>query len=95
MKQINFKLLEGKLKPCGTVGWKDCTAETLRKRDLLLSRNLRYFSFKYIYIYIFVNFKILIIEFHVLYVLNMHIKFHSNQMLFIIRSINLFFYTQF
>ena len=38
-----------------------------------------------------VNFKNLTIEFHVPYVLNMHIKFHSNRMLFTIRSINLFF----
>ena len=38
---------------------------------------------KYIYIYI-VNFKNLI--------LIMHIKFYSNKMLFIIRSINLFFF---
>ena len=30
----------------------------------------------YIYIYIFVNFENLIIEFYVLYILNMHIKFH-------------------
>ena len=52
---------------------------------------LMLFTFRYIYIYI-VNLKILIIEFHVLYVFNMHIKFYSNKMLFIIRSINLFFF---
>ena len=28
---------------------------------------------------------------HVLYILNMHVNFHINQMLFTIRSINLFF----
>ena len=33
----------------------------------------------------------LIARVYVLYVLNKHIKFHVNQMLFIIRSINLFF----
>ena len=37
------------------------------------------------------NFKNLTVEFHVSYILNMHIKFCSNQMLFTIRSINLFF----
>ena len=31
------------------------------------------------------------IPLYVLYILNMHIKFRSNQMLFTIRSINLFF----
>ena len=36
MEQINFNLLEGKLKPRGTVDWKDCTTETSRKRDFLL-----------------------------------------------------------
>ena len=29
-----------------------------------------------------------IVGLHILYVLNMHVKFHTNQMLFIIRSIN-------
>ena len=38
-----------------------------------------------------VNFKNLTVEFHVPYVLNMHIKFHSNRILFTIWSINLFF----
>ena len=96
MEQINFNLLEGKLKPCGTIGWKDCTRETSMKRDFLLFMDLCYFTFRYIYIYIYiVNFENLIIEFYVVYILNTHIKFYSNKMLFIIRSINLFFYTQF
>ena len=34
--KINFNLLEGKLKPCGTVGWKDCTKE-------LQGRGISYF----------------------------------------------------
>ena len=42
-------------------------------------------------IFFFVNFENLTTEFRVLYVLNMHIKFCSNQMLVTIRSINLFF----
>ena len=49
----------------------------------------------YIYIYISflgVNFENLTVKFHVLYVLNMHIKFRSNRMLFTIKSINLFLY---
>ena len=37
------------------------------------------------------NFKNLTIEFYVLYVFNIHIKFYSNWMLFTIQSINLFF----
>ena len=37
------------------------------------------------------NFENLTIEFHVPYVLNMHIKIRSNWMLFTIRSIKLFF----
>ena len=36
-------------------------------------------------------FENLTIELHVLYVLKTHVKFHVNQMLFIIRFINLFF----
>nr|POE57671.1 hypothetical protein CFP56_38452 [Quercus suber] len=32
MEQINFNLLEGKLKLRGIVGWKDCSTETSRKR---------------------------------------------------------------
>ena len=36
-------------------------------------------------------FKILTIGLHILYVLNKHVKFHINQILFSIRFINLFF----
>ena len=49
----------------------------------------------YIYIYISflgVNFENLTVKFYVFYVLNMHIKFRSNRMLFTIKSINLFLY---
>ena len=49
------------------------------------SSNLSYISF------FGVNFKNLTIEFHVPYVLKMHIKFRSNRMLFTIQSINFFF----
>ena len=45
--------------------------------------------------FFFLNFENLPVEVHVFYVLNMYIKFNSNQMLFTIRLINLFFYTQF
>ena len=38
-----------------------------------------------------IYFRNLIVKVYVLYVLNKHIKFHVNKMLFIIRSINLFF----
>ena len=51
--------------------------------------NLLYISF------LRVNFENLIDESHVPYVLNMHINFRSNRMLFTIQLINLFFYTQF
>ena len=37
------------------------------------------------------EFENLIVEFHVPYIFNMHIKFRLNQILFNIRSINLFF----
>ena len=38
-----------------------------------------------------IYFENLIVGLHVLYVLNMHVKFHSNGTLFTIKSINLFF----
>ena len=41
-----------------------------------------------IYLFFFVNFENQTIEFHVFYILNMHIKFCLNQILF---TINLFF----
>ena len=41
--------------------------------------------------FFFVNFENLTIELHVPYVLNMHVKFRLNWILFIILSINLFF----
>ena len=41
------------------------------------------------------NFENLIIRFHVLNVLNTHVKFHSNRMLFTIRLINIFFMYKF
>ena len=37
------------------------------------------------------NFENLTVRLHVLYILNTHVKFRSNRMLFTIRSINLFF----
>jgi len=53
-------------------------------------QSLNFSNFLYI-LFLGMNFKNLIVKFHVLYVLNMHIKFRLNWMLFIIRSINLFF----
>ena len=47
--------------------------------------NFFYISFFSVY------FENLIVEFYIFYVLNMHIKFHSNWILFTIQSINLFF----
>ena len=47
--------------------------------------------FKIYILFLSVNFENLTVKFHVPYVLNMYIKFLSNQMLFTIQSINLFF----
>ena len=57
---------------------------------LLIPVGLYFSNFSYIS-FLGVNFKNLTVEFHVPYVLNMHIKFCSNQILFIVWSINLFF----
>ena len=57
------------------------------RKNKVLERNFLNFS----YLFFGVNFENLTVEFHILYVLNMHIKFRSNRMLFTIRSINLFF----
>ena len=59
---------------------------SMRSHDKVVNAKLLYLAAKLI--------TPLIVKFHIFYVLNMHIKFHSNQMLFIIQSINLFFYTQ-
>ena len=40
-------------------------------------------------------FEILIVELHVFYAFKTHVEFHVNQMLFTIRSINLFFIDNF
>ena len=57
-----------------------------------LQTNFERNSSNFSYISFFgVNFENLTVEFHVPYVLNMHIKFCSNQMLFTISSINFFF----
>ena len=53
-------------------------------------RNKVSLNFSYI-IFLGVNFENLTVEFHILYVINMHIKFHLNQILFTIWLINLFF----
>ena len=62
--------------------------------QISLKINSSNFNFIYIYIYIYifnVNFKNLIVKFYVSYVLNIHIKFCLNRILFIIQLINLFF----
>ena len=48
------------------------------------------FQISYIFLFFSVNFKNLFVKLYVSYVLNMRIKFCSNWILFIIRSINLF-----
>ena len=57
--------------------YKDKT-QTLNKVSLRLETNFSYISF------LDVNFENLIVKFHIPYVLNMHIKFRSNYMLFTI-----------
>ena len=57
------------------------------RKNKVLEINFLNFS----YLFFGVNFENLTVEFHIFYVLNMHIKFRSNRMLFTIRSINLFF----
>ena len=54
-------------------------------------RNSSNFLYIYIYIFFVVNFENLTVEFYILYILNKHIGFYINQMLFIIQPINLFF----
>ena len=55
------------------------------KNKVSLQTNLEKNSSNFSYIYFLgVNFENLTIEFHVSYVLNMHIKFRSNRILFII-----------
>ena len=48
-------------------------------------------NFLYIFFLFFVNFENLTVKLYAHYVFNMNIKFYSNWILFIIRSINLFF----
>ena len=53
-----------------------------------LKRNFSNFSYNS---FLGVNFENITVEFHVPYVLNMYIKFHSNHILFTMQSINLYF----
>ena len=53
-----------------------------------LKRNFSNFSYNS---FLGVNFENVTVEFHVPYVLNMYIKFHSNHILFTMQSINLYF----
>ena len=68
--------------------WRAWIYHFLPKSLASLERNFT--NFLYIS-FLCVNFENLTVEFHVPYVLNMYIKFHSNWILFIIRLINLFF----
>ena len=60
--------------------------QTNLERNSLNFSNISFFG---------VQFENLTVEFHIPYVLNMHIKFLSNRILFTIRSINLFFIQNF
>ena len=62
----------------------------MNKVFLQTSLEENFLNFSYIYI-LSVNFENLTVEFHVPYVLNIHMKFGSNWILFTIWSINLFF----
>ena len=60
--------------------------------DLSLQISLERNPSNLLYIFLLdVNFENTIVELHVLYVLNTHVKFHLNRMLFTIQSMNLFF----
>ena len=62
------------------------------KNKVSLQTSLERNSSNFSYISFFcLNFEDLTVKFHVLYVLNMHIKFLSNWILFTIWSVNLFF----
>ena len=63
-----------------------------QKNTISLQTNLEINFSNFSYTSFFcVNFENLTVEFHVPYVLNMHIKLRSNWILFTIRLINLFF----
>ena len=66
----------------------------MNKASLQLSLERNFSNFSYIS-FLGVNFEYLIIEFHVSYVLNIHIKFPSNRMLFTIQFRNLFYIHKF
>ena len=64
----------------------------LYKNKVSLQTSLERNSSNFSYIsFLGMNFENLTVEFHVPYILNIHIKFHSNRILFTIWSINLFF----
>ena len=66
--------------------------QTQKKKEQSFSPSLEKNSTNFSYIsFLGVNFENLIVKFHIFYVLNMHIKFCSNWILFTIWSINLFF----
>ena len=65
-----------------------CT--TPMSEDWGVTVSIKLFKLFFFFFWI-LNFKNQIVEFYVYYVFNMHIKFRSNQILFTIWSINLFF----
>ena len=73
--------------------WKSCNDNSYLYRTMSLKTSLerKFSNFSYIS-FLGLNFKNLTVEFHFPYILNMHIKFCLNQILFNIRSINIFLY---
>ena len=69
-----------------------CHQSFLNKVSLQITLEKNFLNFLYIFFFS-VNFENLTIKFHVPYILNIHIKFRLNWILFIIQSINLFLYT--
>ena len=62
--------------------------------NLLESKKLTNFFSKLLiyFFFFFVNFENLTVEFHITYVLNMHIKFRSNRILLLFDQLNYFLY---
>ena len=100
MRFISFSALDSR--SCITETWASHRLWSVHRMDIrdiptkkglcfILIKGLCYHTILIWNKIITVIFENLIVEFHVLYVLNMYINFHSNKMLFTIWLINLFF----
>ena len=62
----------------------------MNKISLQISLERNHSNFSYIFL-MYVKFENLTTTLHIIYILFIHVKFHLNQMLFTIQSINLFY----